>query len=143
MRQELTSLLTSLQDGTGSLGVGVADANGLLIQSQGEHGGIDAGKIAAHLAARRGTSLEQLVGDPVEEHITVGRTFTFVVRWFLDHGYFIYAMTHREIRGGPVRHGIKTTAERLERWFDGRGLLLTKRERLEEPRKFSRDRLIR
>gem|GEM_PF-5382935 len=143
MRQELTNLLCKLLDETDSLGVGAVDANGLVIQCQGAHAALDSTRIAAHLAHRIATGLEELTGDPFDEQILVGRRYTFMVRWFLDRRFFLYAMTHRGTRGGPVRFGIRIAVEALEEQFSGDGLFLAMHQRLEEPRKFPSSRLIR
>ena len=142
MARPLGAILTSLLDKTGSLGVGLADTNGLLLQSCGLHGGTQADEVAAHLLGNAPT-LTPLVEDRLVESILIGEKYCFYLRW-LEHGkHFLYTMTLDRGNGGIIRYSLREAAQELAPVFGTQASSSAARQRLEQPRKFPGGKLVR
>ena len=142
MARPLGAILTSLLDKTGSLGVGLADTNGLLLQSCGRHGGTQADEVAAHLLGNAPT-LTPLVEDRLVESILIGEKYCFYLRW-LEHGkHFLYTMTLDRGNGGIIRYSLREADQELAPVFGTQASSGAARQRLEQPRKFPRGKLVR
>ena len=143
MGRPLGAILTSLLDKTGSLGAGLADTNGLLLQSCGLHGGTQADEVAAHLLGNAPT-LTPLVEDRLVESILIGERYCFYLRWLENGQHFLYVMTLDRGNGGVVRYTLREAAQELTAIFGGnQGSGGATRQRLEQPRKFPSGGLVR
>ncbi len=135
-------MLATLLDASASLGVGVADANGLLVEAHGLHDGCLPEAVAAHLSHSRSSALETLLNDTLEEQILLGERYCFYLRWLPERPYFAYVMTRREAARSGLRHSLKGAVADLGLSFGARSAPPL-RERLEQPRQFLRDALVR
>ena len=145
MARPLTLLLTSLLDTTGSLGVGVVDGNGLLVQSCGLHGDQSAEKVAACLSTSQAVGMTTLLDDTLLESLWVGQRYCFHLRWLAlrlsVRPYLVYAMTENAGKGGAVRAELRSCSAELSTLFSDSSSAT--RQRLEQPRQFVSRRLIR
>lgn len=143
MRREVTRILATVLDETDCLGVGVVDGSGLLVERAGEHHGMAAEAMAATLVLPPSPVLEAHTGDSFDEQVLIGKRYTFIVWWFLERRFFVYAMLASATPVGPVRYALHGALRDLDRLFRDQGLLSSPRQRLEEPRKFTNDDLLR
>lgn len=136
MQKGLPALLETLLNTTDSLGVGCIDANGLLVDSKGEHAGKNPHELACYLSHCRPDNLATYLGETVSEHIIIGLNFHFYLRWLPQDSFLMYVMTHPRASGGNTRHVLYKQSKQfylsMERYLSG----ITVRERLEQPRKF-------
>ena len=141
----MSTLINRFLDLTGSLGVGVADTNGFLVQGAGGHAGIAPEKVAASLACATPALLASLGGDTLNETILIGEKHCFYARWLSNGRYFAYIMTQDKTSGGKVRYALHELTEKVEGMLShpGTGLRPTLRERLEQPRQFPGAGLVR
>ena len=141
MRRPLASLLETLLNRSESLGVGLVDANGLLVEACGFHDGKDANELAVHLPYANPAGFELFLEERWVEHIMVGVFFNLYVRWLPNYKHLVYCMTPTVgVSGGPVRYALKNTCEDIAELFDILDMPL--RERLEQPRQFTNGRLF-
>lgn len=137
MRSELARTLRTLLDASGGLGVGLVDANGLLVHSEGEHAGLVAGVVAAELATlwgRRFSGLERALQDDFAEQIVIGERHA-IFTLLLPSRYLFYVLVAREPQG-RIRPLLQEAAAQLTTLLRG-GLVEATRQRLEQPRQFS------
>jgi hypothetical protein len=142
MRRVVTPLFAALLDTTKSLGAGLVDTNGFLLESHGPHAGKDPNELILLVPQGRTGFLERYLGDKTNEHIIVGEKFSFYLRYFPDKSYFIYAMTDGKTSGGPVRYELQQLASSMQKILQETSLM-PRRERLEQPSKSLRKTLIR
>jgi hypothetical protein len=143
MRRIVTPLFASLLDTTKSLGAGLVDANGFLLESHGPHAGHDPNELVLLVPQGRTSLLERYLSDTTYEHILVGEKFSFYLRYFIDKSYFVYAMTDAKTSGGPVRYELQQLALSMHDILEDDTLLSPLRQRLEQPRQFLRKTLVR
>ena len=141
MARPLTVLLTSLLDTTGSLGVGVVDGNGLLVQGCGLHGDQSAEKVAAYLGTGQAASMTTVLDDTLLESLLVGQRYRFYVHWLAVRPYLAYIMTENTSKAGAVRAELRSCGGELSALFSSSGR--SARERLKQPRQFVSSRLVR
>jgi hypothetical protein len=142
MRRVVTPLFAALLDTTRSLGAGLVDANGFLLESHGPHAGRDPNELILLVPQGRSLALERYLTDTTNEHILIGEKFSFYLRYFPDKRYFVYAMTEAKTSGGPVRYELQQLSLSMQKILKG-DLLVPRRERLEQPSKSLRKTLIR
>ena len=146
MERPLTSHLNALLNETASLGVGVGDTSGLLIQSSGLHAALAPDQVAAHLSQHEPLKFEQLSEDSLVEAVLIGQRYCFYLRWLTGGAYFVYVMTEAKAKGGEVRYALKKAETVFARALGlpaAEGLTDAAGERLEQPRKFLSDPLVR
>ncbi|MCA9835973.1 MAG: hypothetical protein KC422_03625 [Trueperaceae bacterium] len=136
MREGLPSVLDTLLNTTDSLGVGCIDANGLLVDSRGEHAGKNPHELACYLSHSRPDDLANYLGDSVSEHIIIGIDYHFYLRWLPHNLFLMYVMTHPRASGGNTRHVLYKQSKKLYLTMESYVSGITFRERLEQPRKF-------
>jgi hypothetical protein len=142
MRRVVTPLFAALLDTTKSLGAGLVDVNGFLLESHGPHAGRDPNEIILLVPQGRTGALERYLGDKTNEHILVGDKFCFYLRYFPDKSYFVYAMTDGKTSGGPVRYELQQLAISMQKILRDDSLM-PRRERLEQPHQHLRKTLVR
>lgn len=141
MRRPLTTALEDLLNRSQSLGVGLVDANGLLIECCGEHDGKEPVELAVHLPYAKPGSFELFLEERWVEHILVGVFFNLYLRWLPGYTHLVYCMTPTVgVSGGPVRFALKQSAEELAAQLNMLDAPLS--QRLEQPRKFTNGRLF-
>lgn len=141
MASPLSQPLRTLLDSSAGLGAGLVDSSGLLIAACGLHDGQDAEALSALLAARWPQRLTGLLGDegPGEEVVLLAR-YGFCLHW-LANGHLVYLMTRREQALSGARRHLQRAA--LELTDLGAASGVAPRQRLEQPRQFPRDELLR
>ncbi|MGL4609476.1 MAG: hypothetical protein ACRCYY_07290 [Trueperaceae bacterium] len=142
MRRIVTPLFASLLDTTKSLGAGLVDANGFLIEFHGPHAGRDPNELILLVPQGRTSALELYLADMTHEHILIGEKFSFYLRYFPDKSYFVYAMTNAKTSGGPVRYELQQLSATMQNILQDDSLM-PRRERLEQPNQSLRKTLIR
>jgi hypothetical protein len=143
MRRIVSPLFASLLDTTKSLGAGLVDANGFLLESHGPHAGYDPNELILLVPQGRTNLLERYLSDIILEHIFVGERFSFYLRYFTDKSYFVYAMTDGKTSGGPVRYELQQLSLSMHKILKDDSLFSPLRERLEQPRQLLRKTLVR
>ncbi len=143
MRRVVTPLFAALLDTTKSLGAGLVDANGFVLEAHGPHAGKDPNELILLVPQGRTTALESYLSDTTNEHILVGVKYSFYLRYFTDKSFFVYAMTEAKTSGGPVRYELQELARSLHKLLKDDSLLSPLRQRLEQPSKSLRKTLIR
>ncbi len=142
MRRVVTPLFAALLDITKSLGAGLVDVNGFLLESHGPHGGRDPNELILLVPQGRTGALERYLSDHTNEHILIGEKFSFYLRYFPDKSYFVYAMVESKTSGGPVRYELQQLSLSMQKILKDDSLM-PRRERLEQPSKSLRKTLIR
>lgn len=133
--------LRTLLDGSAGLGAGLVDSSGLLVAACGLHDGHDAAALSALLAARWPQRLAALLGDEgVCEDVVLLQRYGFCLHWLAD-GHLVYLMTRREQALSGARRHLQRTAAELSDLSAASGV--AQRERLEQPRQFPRNALLR
>jgi hypothetical protein len=143
MRRIVTPLFLALLDTTKSLGAGLVDNNGFLLEAHGPHGGKNPNELILLVPQGRTTFLERYLGDNTNEHILVGEKFSFYLRYFPDKSYFVYAMTEGKTSGGPVRYELQQLSLAMQKILRDDSLLAPLSQRLEQPSKSLRKTLVR
>jgi hypothetical protein len=143
MRRIVTPLFAALLDTTKSLGTGLVDVNGFLLEFHGPHAGRNPNELILLVPQGRSSSLERYLSDTTSEHILVGEKYSFYLRYFTDKSYFVYAMTDAKTSGGPVRYELQQLSLSLQNIMKDDTLLSPLRQRLEQPRQFLRKTLVR
>jgi hypothetical protein len=143
MRRIVTPLFASLLDTTKSLGSGLVDANGFLIEFHGPHAGHDPNELILLVPQGRTNPLERYLSDTTSEHILIGEKFSFYLRYFPDKSYFVYAMTDGRTSGGPVRYELQQLSFSMQAILNDNALLSPLRQRLEQPSQALRKTLVR
>jgi hypothetical protein len=143
MRRVVTPLFAAMLDTTKSLGAGLVDVNGFLLESHGPHAGRDPNELILLIPQGRSSALERYLGDSTNEHILIGEKFSFYLRYFPDKSYFIYAMTEAKTSGGPVRYELQQLSLSMQKILKDDSLLAPLSQRLEQPGKSLRKTLIR
>lgn len=141
MQAPLAALLQLLLDSAQGLGAGLMDKNGFLLDSCGAHDSHNPAAIGAFLSHHRLTPLEVSLGDAVTEQVWIGQRYSFYLYW-LEGDKLLYVMAKATAPGGPIRQALRQTAASLS----GLGAPVSGaplRERLEQPRQFVSDILIR
>lgn len=142
MRRVVTPLFAALLDITKSLGAGLVDANGFLLESHGPHAGRNPNELILLIPQGRSNALERYLSDNTHEHILIGDKFSFYLRYFPNKSYFVYAMTDSKTSGGPVRYELQQLALSMQKILRDDSLM-PRRERLEQPHQSLRKTLVR
>ena len=137
MRRELVTILSSLHDVTLSLGVGLVDKNGLLIESCGQHAAFDPHMIAAVVSQPPSIPFTSLLGDELEEYVVIGQKYSFFVLCLTYSQTTVYAMTERKVNGGTVRYELRRATSDLKTLLHTEKLMLPVSKRLKQPRQFT------
>jgi hypothetical protein len=143
MRRVVTPLFASLLDSTKSLGAGLVDTNGFLLESHGPHAGRNPNELILLVPQGRTSSLERYLSDTTNEHILIGEKYSFYLRYFPDKTYFVYAMADSKTSGGPVRYELQQLSLSMQKILSDNTLLSPLRQRLEQPRQSLRKTLVR
>jgi hypothetical protein len=142
MRRVVTPLFAALLDTTKSLGAGLVDTNGFLLESHGPHAGRDPNEIILLVPQGRTHALERYLTDTTNEHILIGEKYSFYLRYFPDKRYFVYAMAESKTSGGPVRYELQQLSVSMQNILRDDSLT-PRRERLEQTRQLLRKTLVR
>jgi hypothetical protein len=143
MRRVVSPLFAALLDITKSLGAGLVDNNGFLLEAHGPHAGKDPNEIILLVPQGRTGALERYLSDNTNEHILIGEKFSFYLRYFPDKTYFVYAMAASKTSGGPVRYELQQLSVAMQKILKDDSLLAPLSQRLEQPSKSLRKTLIR
>jgi hypothetical protein len=138
MRRIVTPMFASLLDTTKSLGSGLVDANGFLIEFHGPHAGHDPNELILLIPQGRTNLLERYLSDTTSEHILIGEKFSFYLRYFPDKSHFVYAMTD-----GKTSYELQQLSLSMQAILNDDTLLSPLRQRLEQPRQLLRKTLVR
>ena len=142
MRRVVTPLFEVALDACQSLGVGWFDTQGFLIHAYGPHEGFRPEELVLYFPRQDILSLESYVQDSPVEYVVIGKKYSFYIRFLVQHDYLLYAMVASEKSGGKVRYALRELSEDLQDVMQD-NLLVSARQRLEQPRQFLGGRLIR
>jgi hypothetical protein len=143
MRVPLATLLQSLLDSSRGLGAGLVDRHGFLLESCGAHDAHDSVAIGAFLSHHRLAPLEMSLTDTVSEQVWIGNRYSFYMHWLGDGTKLLYVMAPARAPGGPIRQALRQAGTALENSLEPPVSGTPLRERLEQPRQFVSDILIR
>ena len=145
MTRSLRQIFDALLDRTGSLGAGVVDFSGLAVHTSGLHGGLDPQAIAAHLPCLHGGFFAALLEDTLVEDVLIGERYSFYLRRLSGHTFFMYIMTEDKTSGGTLRYALRHSEEAVVKalCLTETALSAATNERLEQPREFLSERLVR
>lgn len=140
-KEDLYAIFNILLDQSESLGVGLVDPHGFLVQSAGEHGGYSCSILAVNtrtISNRMSPILTELLDEPLREHIILCADHTLYLLMHEQSDYLLYALAKPDVPGGRIRLAMREAAMKLTPVLAGRNLVSPVGQRLEQPRQFRR-----
>jgi hypothetical protein len=140
-RDDLHAIFNLLLDRSETLGVGLVDPHGFLVQSAGEHGGYACVTLAANtrtISNRMTPILTDVLSEPLREQIILCESYTLYLLTLEESDYLLYALAKPNVPGGRVRLALRESATALAPVLAGQALTRSPGQRLEQPRQFRR-----